>query len=316
MDYRKLHRREFVGFSALGAALALSRSVEAAEPADHFPTEPRRRLSVSTYPFRSVIAPGPGAHRENAAADTGKPRMTLAEFAATIQPQFNVPGIEPWSHHFESVEPEYVRGLAAAFQKAGVGVVNIPCDVRVNLCGTPEELSTALDTYSKWIDAAVLLGSPSIRVHVPRSQPLDDIKCAVDGLKVVAAYGEKNNIVINLENDNATTEDPYHVLKIIEAANTPFLRALPDFGNSRQLGDEQYNEKALAALFPHAFNISHVKDMETIDGKPLRADLPKIFAIAKNAGYRGYFSMEYDSRGDDPYDATRRLIAASLKALG
>jgi sugar phosphate isomerase/epimerase len=241
--------------------------------------------------------------------------MKLAEFAATIPDKFNVPGIEPWSHHFESVEPDYVRGLAAAFKKAGVHVVNIPCDVNVQMCGTPEQLMTALDTYSKWVDAAVILGSPSIRVHVPKTDPIDDVRCPVEGLKALADYGEKNNIVINLENDEATTENPYHVLKIIETANTPFLRSLPDFGNSRQLGDEAYNEQALKALFPHAYNISHVKDMETIEGKVLKADVAKIFAIANKAGYKGYFSMEWDTEGGDPYEATRQLIAASLKGL-
>jgi len=241
--------------------------------------------------------------------------MSLAQFAASIREQFDVPGIEPWSHHFESVEPGYLRQLASAFQKAGVRVVNIPCDVGVRLCGTSDELAAGLDTYGKWVDAAVILGSPSIRVHVPKTEPLDDIRCAVDGLKALADYGEKNKVVINLENDEAKTENPYHVLKIIEAANTPFLRALPDFGNSRQLGDEQFNERALEALFPHAFNISHVKDMETIGGKTLRTDVAKIFAIAKKAGYRGYFSMEWDAAGGDPYQATKQLIETSLKSL-
>lgn len=306
-----LDRREFLAIGCLGG-LGLAPALKAAAPSAFFPTPPRQRLSVSTYPFRAFIAPLPKSQVNTA---TGKPPLKLAEFASTIPGTFNVSGIEPWSHHFESIEPDYVHGLASAFQKAGVRVVNIPCDVNVHLCGTPDELAAGLDTYCKWVDAAVILGSPSIRVHVPRSQPLDDIRCAVDGLQALAAYGEKNQIVINLENDEATTENPYHVLKIIEAANTPYLRTLPDFCNSRQLGDEEYNEKALAALFPHAFNISHVKDMETIGGKNLKADVSKIFAIAKNAGYRGYFSMEWDAAGGDPYAATKQLIQASLTAL-
>lgn len=242
--------------------------------------------------------------------------MSLAAFGATIKEQFNVAGIEPWSHHFESVEPEYVHNLSASFQKAGLRVVNIPCDVRVQLCGSADELAAGLDTYCKWVDAAVILRAPSIRVHVPRTQPVEEIRCAVDGLKALADYGEKNKIVINLENDNPDTEDPFHVVKIIEAANTPFLRALPDFCNSRQLGDEQYNERALAALFPHAFNISHVKDMEMIGGKVLRTDVARNFAIARKASYRGYFSMEWEAQGGDPYGGTKQLIEASVRSLG
>lgn len=71
----------------------------------------------------------------------------------------------------------------------------------------------------------------------------------------------------------------------------------------------------MAALFPHAYNISHVKDMETGEkGKILRVDVGKIFGIAKQAGYRGYFSMEWEGEGD-PYDGTRHLIEQSVMAL-
>lgn len=303
-------------------SLALAAALRGAEPPLNFPTRPRERLSVSTYPFRAFIASPRSAKREASAAvepgSTTEPskKMSLAEFAATIREKFDVPGIEPWSHHFESTDPEYVRGLADAFQKARVRVVNIPCDVGAHLCGSAEDLAAGLDTYSKWVDAAVLLGSPSIRVHVPRIGSGADIRCAVDGLKALAEYGEKQNIVINLENDEPESEDPYRVLKVIQAANTPFLRSLPDFCNSRQLGDEQYNEQALGALFPHAFNISHVKDMEVVNGKTLLADVPKIFAIAKKAGYRGYFSMEYETEGGDPYEGTKRLIETSIHSLG
>ncbi len=241
--------------------------------------------------------------------------MTVQEFAASIPEKFGVHGIEPWSRHFESIEPDYVHDLSHSFKKAGVRVVNIPCDVRVQLCSTPAERATALDIYRKWVDGAVILGSPSIRIHVPRTKTPNDLSCAVEGLRAVAAYGAQKNIVINLENDNATTEDPFHVVKIIESVNSPFLRALPDFCNSRQLGDEQYNYRALQALFPHAYNVSHVKDMEFHKGV-LRVDLSQIFSIAKKAGYRGYYSMEFSSNDtNDPYEGTKRLLEASLKNL-
>jgi sugar phosphate isomerase/epimerase len=284
-----MNRREF-----LGTSLALAAAAQ--EPSTAFPTKPRQRLAVSTYPFRSLIG-------------SGASKMSLAQFAQTIPDRFNVHGIEPWSHHFESTEPGYVRQLSASFKKAGVRVVNIPCDVRVQLCSGAEGRTAGLDLYHKWVEVAILLGSPSLRVHVPREN------CAVDSLKSLAEYGAQKNIVINLENDDPRSENPYRVLKVIETVNSPYLRALPDFCNSRQLGDEAYNDKALAALFPHAYNISHVKDMETDHkGKVLRVNVDRIFAIAKHAGYRGYFSMEWEGIGD-PYDGTRHLIEQSETAL-
>lgn len=241
--------------------------------------------------------------------------MSLAKFAATIVDTFHVYGIEPWSRHFESIEPAYLGELKSAFDKAGVRVVNIPCDVRVTLCGSAGERDTSLATWRKWVDAALLIGSPSIRVHVPKGKSPEDISCAVEALKAIAGYGAEKNIVINLENDNPDSEDPARVLKVIETVNSLYLRSLPDFCNSMQIHDDAaYNARSLAALFPHAFNISHVKDVEIVDGKSLRVDVDAIFAIAKKAGYRGYFSMETEG-SLDPYDGSKLLIAAAVKNL-
>jgi sugar phosphate isomerase/epimerase len=301
-----LRRRDF-----LASSLALAASLKAAEPTANFPRDPRHRLSVSTYPFRAVIAT-PG--RRQAAAGS-KPSMSLAQFAATIVDTFHVYGIEPWSRHFESIEPAYLGELKSAFDKAGVRVVNIPCDVRVTLCRSTEERDSSLATWRKWVDAALQIGSPSIRVHVPKGKSADDITCAVDSLKAIVAYGAEKNIVINLENDNPDSEDPARVVKVIETVNSPYLRSLPDFCNSMQIHDDPaYNARSLAALFPHAFNISHVKDVEIVDGKSLRVDVDAIFAIARKAKYNGYFSMETEG-SLDPYDGSKLLIAAAVKNL-
>lgn len=243
--------------------------------------------------------------------------MTLPQFAATIVEKFHVYGIEPWSAQFESPEPAYIRQLHQQFQDAGVRVVNIPCDVRVQPCGTAEQKAATQESWQKWVEAAVILGSPSIRVHaaVAPGAPPDDIACAVESLKAITAYGATKNIVINLENDNPRGENPERILQVIEAVNSPFLRSLPDFCNSMQIHDDQeYNAGMLAKLFPHAFNISHCKDIEVVRGKELRVDMDRIFAIAKKSGYRGYFSMETEG-SLDPYVGTTNLIATAMKNL-
>jgi sugar phosphate isomerase/epimerase len=297
-----VRRREFLGIS-----LAFVSSLRAAEPQANFPTEPRQRLSVSTYPFRSVID-----SRRRHDRDPSKPGMTLEQFAETIQTKFQVSGIEPWSPHFKSADPDYVRDLNRAFERAGVHVVNLPVDEQVNLCSAqPGDRESGHALYRKWVDAAVILRSPGIRVHAPGGE----IDCAVQALKILSEYGAEKNIVINLENDDPRREEPFRILKIIETVNSPYLRALPDFCNSMLIkNDQQYNDRALQALFPHAYNISHVKDMEVDEGKVYRVDVDRIFAIAKKAGYRGYFSMEWEGSGD-PYDGTRRLLQQSLKNL-
>jgi sugar phosphate isomerase/epimerase len=287
-------------FLGTTAAFAGAMKLPAAEPGFAFPTDPRHRLSVSTYPFRNVV---------------GRGKMKLPEFAATVVDKFGVYGIEPWSMHFESVEPGYVHSLREDFDKAKLQVVNIPCDANVRACGTPDQRSATQATWRKWIDAASILNSPGIRVHVEPGRSGDFIECATESLKGLADYSAEKNIVINLENDAPRSEDPYQILKVLEAVNSPWVRSLPDFCNSMQIHDDQdYNAKALAALFPHAYSISHVKDVEVVGGKPLTVDVDRIFGIANAADYKGFFSMETEGTLD-PYIGSRNLIASALKNL-
>ncbi len=303
---RKIGRRKFIALST-----AFASSLKASKrPEVHFPVEARERLAVSTYPFRSVIA---SPHRAN--GDEAQSGMSLEQFAGTIRSKLNVSGIEPWSRHFQSTDPDYVQRLHGVFRDAGVRVVNIPVDVETHLCGSAEGRQAGLETYRKWVDAAVILGSPGIRVHLPRGESGEQISCAVSALKELATYGASKNIVVNLENDEPDTEQPERIAKVIQTVNSPFLRALPDFCNSMMIHDDpEYNYHAMALLFPLAFNISHVKDEETDGSKVLRVDVNRIFSIAKKAGYRGYFSMEWEGHGD-PYEGSKKLLAASLRNL-
>jgi sugar phosphate isomerase/epimerase len=69
-------------------------------------------------------------------------------------------------------------------------------------------------------------------------------------------------------------------------------------------------------MFAHAFNMSHVKEhLHSRSGQEYHVNLPNIFAIAKASGYRGYFSMEFDSGIGDPFEGTQQLVDMTLKCL-
>jgi hypothetical protein len=104
------------------------------------------------------------------------------------------------------------------------------------------------------------------------------------------------------------------VLAAIQLADTPYLRALPDFANSLMGGDERFNARAVQHMFAHAWNIAHVKDAEIIRDKREMVSLSELFAIAKAARYRGYYSMESDSDVDPVVD-TKHLIEQSLTLM-
>ena len=121
----KVSRRNFLkkssGLAVAAAALGRRPSALASEPHIEFPTEPRARLSVASYPFRDFIS-SPHGKRPG----TPQPAMDIKDFGAMVVEKFNVKNIEPWSAHFASTEAAYVTELRANFQKAGAHVINIP----------------------------------------------------------------------------------------------------------------------------------------------------------------------------------------------
>jgi sugar phosphate isomerase/epimerase len=298
----------------MAASMAGGASLYAKErqPKLHFPKAPRDRLAVTSYPFRALIdAPN------NRARNKDLPGMTLLEFPAQMVAKFGIRNVNPVIEHFASTEPDYIASFREALVKAGSHIVDLGLNEGRFYDSDPEQRQKGIDYGKKGIDVALAVGSPSVRQHVGgrRGEPTN-VDLAAESLGKLAEYGAEKNIVVNLENDTPGPEDPFFLVQVIEKVNHPYLRGLPDFGNSIRGHDEEYNERALKGMFAHAFNMSHVKErLRTRDGKEYHVDLPKVFAIAKASHYRGYFSMEYDSGGGDPYAGTQQLVDMTLKCL-
>lgn len=310
------------GFLKISAALAAGAAAfgdkrfvwpQASGPGLKFPTEPRQRLAVATWPFRAYME----SPANQWARDRKLAGMDLKDFPAMVVKSFGLAGMEPLDQHFRSTDLSYVHQVREAAEKAGVRVVDIPCGVGASFYDPdPAGRKKAVAGGRKWVDIARALGSPSIRAHIEgprRVKP--DVGRAAESLGRLAAYGAEQGIIINLENDDNYTEDPFFIVEIIRKVDSPYLRALPDFCNSMLTHDQGFNNRALEAMFPLASNIAHVKDSEVDDhGKLYTVDVRKCFEIAKAAGYRGTYSMEWEGRGG-PYEGTQKLIDLSLKYL-
>ncbi|MGH9453249.1 MAG: sugar phosphate isomerase/epimerase family protein [Terriglobia bacterium] len=283
-------------------------------PDIQFPTAPKERLAVASYPFRYHITGGTGRNM-------GKPQepvMTLLEFPQLVVKRFGVRGVEPLSEHFHSTGAAYLAKFRDAVEKAGAHVVNIAVDGRYSFYHPHAAVrQKAIQTGRHWVEVAKAIGSPSIRAHIEGVNGVKpDVDRAAQSLAQLADYGASQNVVINLENDDEVSEDAFFIVRVIEKVNHPFLHALPDFANSMQSGNADFDYRAVTAMFHHAYNISHAKSGEMGDhDKYVAVNVAKTFGIAKAAGYRGYFSMEWEGPGQDPFEGTASLIQECLKDL-
>lgn len=277
-----------------------------------FPTAARDRIAVASYPFRAFIESPTNRDR-----DPKLPGMDLAAFAAEVARKFNVHNIEPHSRHFRSLDSAYLASFREALKKTNSRVVNIAVDGPDSFYDADASRRRKAIAYGKkWVDVAVQIGSPSIRVHIqPAANSRPNVERTAESLREVTAYAASKDIVVNLENDDLISEDAFFLVKVIDAVNSPFLHGLPDFANSMMTGDADFNYRALTAMFQHAYSICHVKDGEADEhGKLFHIDMKRSFAILKSSGYRGYCSMEYDAPGD-PYEPTAKLIDETIHYL-
>ena len=301
-----MRRRTFLSRAASAVLAGSTGQLYAgAGPSLTFPTAPRDRLAVASYPFRKLLDPHSG-------------RQRLAAFPALVVSRFGVKGIEPLSAHFPSTEESYLKTFKDAIAKAGTHVVNIPMNPGGSLYDPdPGKRRAAVDNSKHWIDVAQFLEAPSIRVgvHGPVGVP-PDLDRTVDSLKAIATYGREKNVIVNLENDDPHAEDAFFLVKVMEQVGDPYLRGLPDFCNSmvEKHGDEDFNYRALKAMFSRAYNISHAKDSERAGQTIYRVSMKRCFEIARESGYRGYFSMEWEGAGE-PFGGTQKLIEEALRFM-
>ncbi len=274
----------------------------------HFPKQPRERICVASYPFRDFIV-----DPEHPASG----KLELKDFAANVISKFKVNKIEPWTGHFPSTDPKYLEQFRTTVEKAKGMIANVAVDGEQSPYATDrKEREQAVAFRKKWVDAAAALGAHSIRTNIPDAKDSKpDLERAAESFSQIADYASRKNVVVNLENDNPVSEDPFFLVELIDKVNSPWLHALPDFGNTLAHFDADHAYRGVDAMFRKAYSICHVKEMETgQDGKPVHVDLPKTFAMLKHHGFQGYLSMEFDSPGD-PYAGTADLISKTLQYL-
>jgi sugar phosphate isomerase/epimerase len=280
-------------------------------PSVRFFDQPCERIAVASYPFREFIS---GQHDDKSVASS---KIPLKDFAAHVAAKFNIRKIEPWSEHFLSLEPGYLDEIRDAATKAGSSFADIAADGDNSVYSAgPSERARAIRFGKTWIDVAARLGSPSVRINIaPAKNAKPDVAIVAEGLKPIAEYAASKNIAVHLENDNPVSENPFFVVSVLDRVSSPWLHALPDFGNSLAALPVEEAYRGLDQMFAHAYAISHVKDTTTTPAKVVvQVDIDRIFALAKKHNYKGIFSMEWETAGD-VYAGTAKLIAVTLKNI-
>ena len=308
-------RRDFIKFTtAAGLAVAAAplTSHAAASGANPFKRsgKPRLLLSLAAYSFRETFPMMRG--KKNAKLDTAKATdmFKFIDYCAN----HGCDGAEVTSYFFDQETDEYLLKLKRHAYLRGVAISGTAIGNNFSL-PKGAKLDEEIATTKKWIDRALLLGAPHIRVfagNIPRDQKSftreQADKVVVEALKECGDYAAKKGIFLGLENHDSIGSAAT-LIPMVKAVNNPWVGINLDSGNFRT--PDPY--KDFAECVPYALNVQLKVEIHGEGTAKKEADLKRFVKILRDGGYQGWVALEYEAK-EDPAVAVPRLLK-ELKGL-
>lgn len=294
-----ISRRSFLTTAAAVTAGSMARPDAWIDPIKR--TGPARmKLSLAAYSFRNALT----------AKAAG---MTLEDFVNEAS-KWDLDAVEPTSYYFpDPPTPEYCHRLRRHALLQGLSISGTA--IRNTFTHPPgPALDREIAHVKKWIDLAVHLGAPTIRIFAGDLQKGTTEEQArqwcLDAIHQCCEYAGPRGIILALENHGGIVSTVDQMLSIVKAVKSDWFGVNWDSGNFRSA--DPYGD--LARLAPYAV-VAQVKVEISPNGKSQKADLGRLVGILKGAGYRGYLALEHEAK-EDPFATVpkylselRRLIA-------
>jgi sugar phosphate isomerase/epimerase len=295
-------RRSFLtGTAAAAVATALPLRAAAMDPVKRAGPA-RLRIGLAAYSMRQYLQARPGTPR---AMDL----PGFVDWAATL----DTDAVELTSYFFpEQVTTTYLNDLKRRCHVNGLDISGGA--IRNNFTLPPgAELEKWFSHLDMWLDHYARLGAPVIRVFagVPPAGVTEEqgIQNAIANLRRACGMAATRGVILGLENHDYLTHID-RMLPIVKAVDSPWFGVNLDSGNVDR--PDVYPE--LVKIVPYALNVQ--LKVETGTGTAPRGvtDIPRFVGILREAGYRGYIVLEYESK-PEPYDAIPKHLAEIRAAL-
>ncbi|NND62386.1 MAG: TIM barrel protein [Flavobacteriaceae bacterium] len=223
---------------------------------------------------------------------------------------------------------EEVMRLAAAWKEKNEEFEVNPNLIMIDTAGeladpSEEKRKAAVEMHKAWVDAAVEIGCPAIRVNLFGYTEIEPWhKASVASLKELGAYALEKNIKVLPENHAQLSNNPELMVSVIDEVNLSSVGTLPDFGNwcvLREGGDrwngpclDEYDRyKGIKLLLPFAGGVSAKSNDFDENGDETTTDYYKMMQILKDANFSGIIGVEYEN--EEYMDPTEGILAT--KAL-
>ena len=190
-----------------------------------------------------------------------------------------------------------------------------------------DERKKNIDHTIHCIELAYQLGIPTIRVNTGRWNTIQDFDelmrnkgveprlegytdeqgfdWVIDSLEKCLPKAEECGVILGLENHWGLGRDAAGVLKVIQAIDSPWLKATLDTGNFLENQYEQYRQLAPHAVLVQAKTYFGGGKWYTLD-----IDYNQVAETLKAVNYHGYISLEFEGQ-----EAFETAVPKSFKLL-
>ncbi|MBC7807413.1 MAG: sugar phosphate isomerase/epimerase [Akkermansiaceae bacterium] len=264
------------------------------------------RLALSTYSYWHFREPKVGV-------------QSVIEHTARL----GISGVDILHRQLDSAENGYLQMLKHTAFRSGVDLVNL--SIHQNFVSPDKEVRAQQVTHTlDCIETAYRLGIPCIRLNsgrwgtiasfdelmerrgeeppIPGYTENDAFGWCADCIAECLPKAEECGVILALENHWGLTRLPEGVLRLLDAVPSPWLGALMDTGNFREDLYERLEVMAPRTVFVQAKTYPGGGEWYTLD-----IDYDRVAQILRNAGYRGYVSLEMEGK-ESPETAVPRSL--------
>lgn len=258
--------------------------------------------AVAAYSFRNHFGFMKG--KANKRLVEGSKKIDMIEFIRLCA-GYGV-GAELTSYFFPpDADAAYFTNCRRECHVNGVPVVGTAVGNQFTVDPGSSKATEQMDYVKAWIDRAVLMGAPHVRVFagsIPKGMEESEAEQnAVEALKRAGDYAANKGIFLGVENHDSIGSAE-KLLAMVSAVDNPWVAINLDSGNFRT--EDPYRD--FAECVPLAVNVQ-LKTEIRIGGEKVAADFDRLFGALEEGQYCGHVVLEYEEEGN-PFEAVPELL--------
>lgn len=226
----------------------------------------------------------------------------FADWAAEL----GLGAIEVTSYYVPEVSPAWLAKFKRHCHRRGLDVSGVAIATDFCLADTSKR-EAELSKATAWLAAAEYLGAKTLRVFAGTTPKGDTEEAArarcVASLKRLGDEAVKHGVIAAVENHGGITATAEQLIAIVEGVGHEWVGVNLDSGNFREPDPYQH----FARVADRAVVVQVKTDVTSPGGKKSATDFAKVFAILREAKYRGFVSLEYEG-AEEPRTAIPRYL--------